>query len=91
MREDEAKSIYFKGKKGVNNSFLNGSADDNLRYIESHIIRANIARIMGLIEILRLTTKDEQTDIISKLDVEVKDLELLLEELKTTLPQLIKN
>lgn len=88
MKIDEAE--YFKGQKVVNHSLQKGSADEHLQFIESHILRASIARVMGLIEILRLTTKDEQTEIITKLENEVKDIEFLLEELKTTLPRLIK-
>jgi hypothetical protein len=65
--------------------------DEFLQYLESHIMRANIARVIGLIEILKLTNKNEHSEIIAKLEKEVNDLQYLLDELKEVLPGILKD
>ncbi|NJN27538.1 MAG: hypothetical protein HC819_16965 [Cyclobacteriaceae bacterium] len=67
------------------------NTEDILQYVESHLLRANIARILGLIEILKLGNMEDREEIIGKLEIQVTELKTLVNEMKNDLPALLKH
>jgi hypothetical protein len=83
-------SSYFEQSDLLKSYLQEHKNNEILQYLESHLVRAGIARILGLIEILQLCSDEEADQIIEKLETEVKELEILMNEIKTELPGLLQ-
>lgn len=82
---------YFHKPELVNKSLVESDQEgDILRFIDSHILKANIARIVGLVSLLHKKDDEYRDEIMSKLEVEVNELEVSVSEIKQVITLLIK-
>ncbi len=76
---------YFHKPELINTSLMmSGKNEDVLNFLNAHILKASISRIIGLIRLFnnKSVKDDERKLIIIKLEAEAKDLELSVKEIK---------
>ena len=74
----------------LNFSLFKDSTDETIfNFLNFHILKATLARIVGLIHLLKSENSEHYEEIMERLEFEVEDLRLSIGEIKSVMEHLL--